>query len=95
MFTAQDVWKGGHYELFIEPDVGSSEELCSLLRALWSFPSLDGCYVRRDCEPPTQKRVQPCENGVAAHLYGLANLDGCRNLRSHLHLRRSLSDGKT
>jgi len=74
MFTAQDVWKGGHYELFIELNVGSAEELCSLLRALWSFPSLDGCYVRQDCEPSTQVRVQPCENRIAAHLYGLAKL---------------------
>jgi hypothetical protein len=59
-FTTNDVWKGGHYELLILLSERSSSELCSLLKALWSFPSLDGCYVRDDCEPATQLRVQPC-----------------------------------
>jgi hypothetical protein len=74
IFTANDVWKGGHYELFIQPSVGSSEDLCALLKALWTFPSLEGCYVRDDCEPSTQVRVQPCESSVMGHLYGLATL---------------------
>jgi len=74
LFTRQEVWKGGHYELFIRPLSDSSEELCSILKALWSFPSLDGCYLRRDCEPSLQERVKPCENNVAGHLYGLAKV---------------------
>jgi hypothetical protein len=74
LFTAPDAWSGGHYELLIEPSVGSSDKLCSLLKALWSFPSLDGCYLRNDCEPSAQARVQPCESGIPGHLYGIATL---------------------
>jgi hypothetical protein len=51
LFTGHEVWKGGHYELFIRPSADSNEGVCSILKALWSFPSLDGCYLRRDCEP--------------------------------------------
>ena len=73
-FTTKEVRKGGHYELFISPPVESSEELRSLLNTLWTFPSLEGCYLRDDCEPATQMRVKPCENDVSGHLYGLAVL---------------------
>src|SRR5215469_5277842 len=74
LFTAEDVWKGGFYELFILPRTNCHEEVCTLLKALWSFPFLDGCYARRDCEPATQTRVQPCETDGKGHLYGLARL---------------------
>jgi hypothetical protein len=72
LFTANEVWKGGGYELFIPAE--SSKDLCSLLKALWTFPSLDGCYLRQDCDPANQPRVQPCKNGIEEHLYGLATL---------------------
>lgn len=72
LFTASDVWKGGSYELFIPAE--SSKSVCSLLKALWTFPSLEGCYIRQDCEPATQSRVQPCENGIEQRLYGLVTL---------------------
>jgi hypothetical protein len=71
-FTAGEVWKGGGYELFIPAD--SSKSLCSLLKVLWTFPSVEGCYLRQDCEPPTQPRVQPCEKGIEQRLYGLVTL---------------------
>jgi len=58
--------------LLLRPSVDSSEELCSLLKALWAFPSLDGSYLRREIAPSDQTQVRPCENGVAGHLYGLA-----------------------
>jgi hypothetical protein len=74
LFTAEDVWKGGFYELFILPRTNSHEEVCALLKALWSFPFLDGCYPHRDCEPATQTRVQPCETEGNGHVYGLATL---------------------
>ena len=74
LFTASEIWKGGDYELFISAE--SNKGLCSLLKALWSFPSLEGCYLREDCEPATQPRVQPCENGVEQRLYGVVTLPG-------------------
>lgn len=73
-FTAPETWKGGFFELFVQPRTNTSDELCSLLKVLWSFPSLDGCYADRDCEPSSQTRVLPCANNVDGYLYGLATL---------------------
>jgi hypothetical protein len=72
LFTANEVWKGGSYELFMPTE--STKDLCSLSKALWTFPSLDGCYLRQDREPAAQPRVPPCENGIEHHLYGLVTL---------------------
>jgi hypothetical protein len=77
LFTGQEVWNGGYYELFIRPSADSAEELCSILKALWSFPSLEGCYLSRHREPSLQTPITPCENGVAGHLYGLAKVHDC------------------
>jgi len=72
LFTASEIWKGGGYELFIPAKF--SKDVCSLLKALWTFPSLEGCYLRQDCEPATQARVPPCENSIEQRLYGLVTL---------------------
>ena len=45
---------------------------------MWSFPFLDGCYLHDDREPATQLRVQPSEDRVAGHLYGLAAMPNGR-----------------
>ena len=74
LFTPQEVWNGGHYEMVILPRTNCREEVYTLLKGLWSCPCLDGCYPRRDCEPPTQARVQPCATDGNEHLYGLATL---------------------
>src|SRR6266550_4741989 len=74
LVAATDAWKGGHYELLVCPLADSPEALCSVLKTLWTFPSLNGCYLRRDLQPSAQVRVQPCESGMAGHLYGLATL---------------------
>jgi hypothetical protein len=72
LFTSSELWKGGNYELFIP--TASSNDLCSLLKALWTFPSLEGCYLHRDREPATQPRVRPGEHGIEQRLYGFATL---------------------
>lgn len=78
VFTTNDAWKGGYYELLLCPLTDSTEATCSLLRAIWTFPSLDGCYLRRDREPAAQARVQPCENGMEGKLYGTITLPNQR-----------------
>lgn len=75
-FTAPDVWRGGFYELEIVPRIRSSQQIVALLSALWSFPSLDGCYLRNDCVPSKQPRCKPYEEGREGHLYGMAELPG-------------------
>src|SRR5215469_8380967 len=74
LFTAEDVWKGGHFQLLILPRTDCHEQVCALLKALWSYPLLGGCYLRTDCEPATQARVQPCEIDGNRRLYGLVTL---------------------
>src|SRR5215469_1027477 len=74
LFTAEDVWKGGHFQLLILPRTDCHEQVCALLKALWSYPLLGGCYLRTDCEPATQARVQPCEIDGNRRLYGLMTL---------------------
>lgn len=73
-FTAPETWKGGFFELFIQPHTESSEELCTLLKAAWSFPSLDGCYQEQNRDLSLQERIRPCETDLAGHLFGLATL---------------------
>jgi len=75
-FQASDTWRGGFYELEVVPRTDSPEDVCSLLSALWSFPLLDGCYLRNDRDPSNQVRCKPCGNGPEGHLYGFAELPG-------------------
>ena len=78
VFTAPDAWKGGYYELLICPLAHFPEVPCSALKALWTFPSLRGCYLRRDLSPSAQARVTPCERGTEERLYGVATLPNQR-----------------
>jgi hypothetical protein len=71
-FAHGEAWRGGSYELYIA--VNDTQQLCSMLMALWSHPALEGCYRRNDCEPSEQARVTPCEGELLGHLYGLAIL---------------------
>ena len=74
-FTNENTWFGGHYELAIEVGPTSDTQLLAALRAIWTHPSLDGCYLDRDKEPDEQSRVQPVPELLSTmHLQGIANL---------------------
>jgi hypothetical protein len=73
-FTTPETWKGGFFELLISPRTDSSEELWLLLDGLWSFASLNGCYLKRDVEPSLQLRRHARDGEVGKHLYGLATM---------------------
>ena len=74
-FTKEGIWWGGFYELALELGEPSDARLSGALKALWSHPSLDGCYLERDKEPAEQPRVSPGEyTDNLAHLQGLAML---------------------
>jgi hypothetical protein len=74
-FTSEN-WCGRFYELYIESRVNSLAEIHALLAAIWSNPSLNGCYLRRDLEPSLQPRCSPDEGTGYGHLYGIATLPG-------------------
>jgi hypothetical protein len=71
-FTPDDAWVGGHYELEMQVMERSKEWLGRTLQALWSQPSLEGCYLDRELEPSQQPRLSPAETTASDHLYGLA-----------------------
>lgn len=71
-FTNPDAWKGGSFELYVETQ--NSEQLRTLVAAIWSYPELRGCYRRRDIEPENQPRIQPTNVEYSGHLFGLASL---------------------
>lgn len=72
----QEAWSGGFYELAIEYEHASTDVFDAALKAIWTFPDLQGCYARSDEPPPNQPRVAPdlakLEN--TGHLYGVAKL---------------------
>ena len=73
-FTPADVWFGGYYELYLELLSPSPARLNSVLEALWSHPTLDGCYLDNDVEPSEQPKVRVGERADNDRLYGVAKL---------------------
>jgi hypothetical protein len=76
LFTGEETWIGGFYELALEFGAESADMLPPALEALWATPGLQGCYLRRDLEPAEQARVAPSLAAQEAngHLYGVATL---------------------
>jgi len=77
-FTAEETWRGGHYEIEMELGVPSDEQLRAALERIWAHPSLTrmlkGCVFSRDQEPQAQVRVNLGTHPLDGHLYGLATL---------------------
>jgi hypothetical protein len=73
-FSSEQTWLGGFYEIEFELGVPSDERLALALQTVWSYPSLEGCYLSREREPHTQTRVNPRDHANEGHLYGIANL---------------------
>lgn len=77
-FVNVDNWRGGYYELAMEFAAGPEDALEAALKALWAYPALEGCYVRRDREPIDQEQL-PASCAIlmsGQHLAGLALLPG-------------------
>lgn len=76
LFTADDAWTGGFYELAIEVGPRSNARLERLLEAIWSEATLDGCYVDRTREPSDQTPLTASLSLLTErrHLLGVATL---------------------
>src|SRR5437870_3866720 len=72
----REAWLGGFYELALEYSTGSPQSLDEGLKAIWSRPGVEGCYLHADIELDSQQRLAPAlttlESGV--HLLGTAML---------------------
>jgi hypothetical protein len=81
LFTDDEVWLGGYYELAMEVGPRCDERLQAALSALWSHPNLEGCFRDRTREPSDQQRIAAAlfDDGWGAHLLGIARLpNGCK-----------------
>ena len=76
IFTQEDTWKGGFYELAIELGPRSNARLEAALAALWQNPRLRGCYALRGLEPTNQLRLEPSLTLLEryGHLLGVTTL---------------------
>lgn len=85
IFTRPDVWTGGSYELAVEVGPRDDEAVRRALQAIWTAPSLDGCFPLADREPHEQARVAIPECTLDAPLHGVARIGSrppiaCRTL---------------
>jgi hypothetical protein len=77
LFTNDEVWTGGFYELALEYGRSPDPELANGLRTLWAIHELEGCYLDSNCEPEDQSRLQFQPSLIDhGHLYGVASLPG-------------------
>jgi hypothetical protein len=72
VFTFPDAWSGGYYELALELHGKAAEDRASIIQAIWSHPSLAGCYVYREREPHAQARLEPTD--ASEQSLGIATL---------------------
>ncbi|HNB53433.1 MAG TPA: hypothetical protein PK530_15885 [Anaerolineales bacterium] len=68
LFTQDDTWSGGFYELVLELPASSTVGAKNALAQLWAHPSLMGCYLRRDVEPANQTQGSPLDIEVEKRL---------------------------
>src|SRR5262245_40410376 len=80
LFTAEDAWYGGFYELALEVGPRSDERLLAALTALWLNPDLDGCYLDRSREPADQPRSSDFCLETGSHSLGVASLPNGRRV---------------
>ena len=74
LFTQSDAWYGGFFELTFELPLETKSLANVILEKLWSTPSLNGCYLKKDIEPEQQEKLSPIEFQNDGHWYGAANL---------------------
>lgn len=93
-FTAEETWRGGHYEIEIELGAPSDERLRTALQRVWAHPSLKGCVFSRDQEPQAQVRVTPGQHALEGHLYGMATLPNGATAACGTYVCRLQGDAK-
>lgn len=74
LFTRPDTWHGGYYELALELGAHSDQRLCEALQSIWTYSSVEGCYLEGDREPSAQHRIEVDQTDLEQRLYGVAQL---------------------
>jgi hypothetical protein len=77
VFTDNETWTGGFYELALEYPSGTDAHLVRALTELWQSTDIVGCYLKRDIEPEDQPRLDFEASMLShSHLQGVATLPG-------------------
>ena len=78
MFTPDDVWHGGFFELSIELGDRCDDRINTAVQTIWENPKLTGCFVDRTINPDSQKPAKPplVTEDDWCHVYGIADFDG-------------------
>lgn len=71
-FTSAENWCGGHYGIEIDLGPPSDERVAAALKAFWSLPSVNGCYLNREQPLESQIKLDPGEHLTESRLYGTA-----------------------
>jgi len=75
VFTDDEIWTGGFYELALEYPSGTDAHLLNALTELWHAPDIVGCYLKRDVEPEAQPRLEFEASMLSCgHVQGVATL---------------------
>ena len=75
VFTRDETWSGGYYELALEMGKRSDTRLLAALASVWAHPSVTGCYLKRDQEPNEQARVAVTQDALTVtQLQGTARM---------------------
>ena len=90
IFTLQDAWTGGSYDLALELGPRDDARLSRALHALWTHPDLDGCYQHKDREPIEQPRIEA--STAETRLHGVARIGTRAAVASYTVVLR-LDDG--
>ncbi len=80
IFTQDQVWLGGFYELNLELASASRYAVRQALVTMWNTPQLEGCYLRNDVEPSEQMELSPLDYDHEGHWYGVATLANGKRL---------------
>ncbi len=81
IFTLQNAWAGGSYDLAVEIGPRNDARLIRALHAVWTHPDLEGCYQHGDREPNQQPRVDP--SLAEDRLHGIARIGSRAAIASH------------
>jgi hypothetical protein len=75
LFTDDDVWNGGFYEIALEYSRDAGPSLLDGLNAVWRANTVTGCYLDCEREPDNQLRTEFAPSlPFEGHLYGVASL---------------------
>lgn len=77
VFTDDEIWTGGFYELALEYPSGTDAHLVQAFTELWHAKDIVGCYLEREVEPEDQPRLEFEASMLShGHVHGVAILPG-------------------